>query len=285
MNPPLVDTHCHVHFAAYQNDADEVASRARAANITMITIGTQSTTSANAVAFARTHAGVYAAVGLHPNHLHRMPIDEDELPAFHTRAETFDMDFYRALAADEKVVGIGETGFDYYRLPEGVPLEEVKAKQEATFRQHLDLCTEIGKPVIVHCRDAHADVLRIFEEYLAAGKLARRGVLHCFTGTIEEAAAYTKLGFYISLSGISTFPAKKNQTENSLHAVARIVPPDQLLIETDSPYLTPPPHRGERNEPLYVQFVAQHLAAALGVSYEDFAARTTANAKRLFSIS
>src|SRR3989344_63309 len=248
MVAPLFDTHCHIHFSAYSTDANAVAARAREAGVTMITVGTQSTTSANAVEFARQHDGVFASVGLHPNHLFKMPIDEDELPAFNTRAERFDMDLYRTLAADPRVVGIGETGFDFYRLPEGVPLEEVKRTQEESFRLHLDLCEEVSKPVIVHCRDAHAEVTKIFEEYCGAGKLARRGVLHCFTGTVEEAQRYIELGFYVSLSGIATFPAKKNQVENPLHAVARAVPFEKLLIETDSPYLTPPPHRGERNE-------------------------------------
>ncbi len=284
MEPRIIDTHCHVHFAAYDADSRAVIEEALAAGIHMIVVGTQATTSKNAVVCAEQFGGVYAAVGLHPNHLHTMPIDEDELPTFLTRAEEFEMEYYRELAKHPKVVGIGETGFDAYRLPDGVSFDEVMQKQEKAFRQHLDLCTELGKPVIVHCRDAHSHVIRIFKEYLAAAKLDARGVLHCFTGTVEEAQEYVAMGFYISLSGIVTFPARKGQTENPLSSVARSVPRDKLVIETDSPYLTPMPHRGKRNAPSYVIHTAKHVAQLWGTTLEEVERQTTVNARRLFRI-
>ncbi len=280
----LIDTHCHVHFNAYAEDAEAVILRAQKAGIGMITIGTQRETSAAALVCAHAHEDVWAAVGLHPNHLHSAPPDPDELSVEQHKPEIFDMDFYRELARDPKVVGIGETGFDAYRVPEGLTFDEIMVAQERTFRAHLDLCTELHKPVIVHCRDAHAHVARIFEEYCGAGKLEARGVLHCFTGTVAEAERYTKMGFYISLSGIATFPPRKTETENKFVAIARAVPHDRLLIETDSPYLTPPPFRGKRNEPLYVQYVANFVAHAWGVSLEEAAEQTLKNSRQLFQI-
>lgn len=286
MNPKFFDTHTHVHFAAFADDSREATQRALDDGVWMVTVGTQSTTSERAVAHANSFEhGVFASVGLHPNHLHAMPIDEHEGPSFISRAETFDSDLYRTLARDPKVVAFGETGFDLYRLPEGLDPAEVLATQEKVFRQHLDLCDELNKPVIIHCRDAHAHVSRVVGEYLAAGRLPARGILHCFTGTVAEALAHVANGFYISLSGIAAFPPRKNETENSLWPVARAVPADRLLIETDAPYLTPPPHRGQRNEPHYVMHVATAVAQARGVSTEELAAQTTANARAVFSLT
>lgn len=285
MKPQFIDTHCHVHFAAYKEDADAVTRRALDAGVGLITVGTQSTTSANAILHAEKFSNVWAAIGLHPNHLHKMHIDEDELPGFLTRAETFDADQYRELAKNPKVVAFGETGFDAFRLPEGFTLAEVMAAQEKNFRAHLDICHELNKPIIIHCRDAHEITTRILEEYLAAGKLERRGVLHCFTGTAAEAARYTALGFYVSLSGIVAFPPRKGQIENPLREVVRTMPHKLLLIETDAPYLSPPPHRGERNEPLYVKFVADVIAEEWQTSAIEVGEQTTANAAKLFGLN
>lgn len=285
MTPRFFDTHTHVHFAAFKDDSQQATQRALDDRVWMVTVGTQSTTSKRAVAHAHSfERGVFASVGLHPNHLHTMPIDEHEGSAFTSRAEIFDVDFYRALARDPKVVAFGETGFDLYRLPEGLDHAQVLATQERVFRQHLDLCDELNKPVIIHCRDAHDHVLRVVGEYLAAGRLRARGILHCFTGTVDEALAHAANDFYISLSGIAAFAPRNNETENSLWPVARVVPKDRLLIETDAPYLTPPPHRSERNEPHFVMHVASAVAQARGVSVEELAAFTTANAMRIFQI-
>lgn len=276
----LIDTHSHVHFAAFKNDIDEVLDRARAADVGMITVGTLQKTSVEAVAFAHAHENVWAAVGLHPNNIHFIPPSEDEGVGH----ENFDYEFYKKLARDEKVVAIGETGMDAYRIPEGFDREQVLREQEEIFRRHLDLCDEVNKPVIIHVRDAHEQVIRVLSEYVNAGKLARRGVMHCFTGTPEQAEKYLELGMYISIPGIITFPPKKSEAENSLYAVARMIPADRILIETDCPYLTPVPHRGERNEPSYVKFTAEHIAHVRGINFEEFAAQTTKNACRLFDL-
>ncbi|MBF8280548.1 MAG: Hydrolase TatD [Candidatus Magasanikbacteria bacterium] len=282
----LIDTHCHIHFKAYDADMDEVITRSLAASVSMITIGTQSTTSKNGVAVADANDGVWCAVGLHPNHLFSVPIDEAELPSFMTRAEDFDAAYYRTLArSSKKVVAIGECGLDYYRIPEELDPMVVKEKQERVFRQHLDLCEELSLPVVVHVRDAHEEVIRLLKEYREADKLKRGGVIHCYSGTWEQAQRYFELGFFISFTGTITFPPRKGESENAVWETIRAAPLEMIMIETDAPYLTPIPHRGKRNEPTYVKFVAEKIAELKGVTFDKVGAQTTANAEKLFGIS
>ena len=276
----LFDTHSHVHFDAFKNDINEVLSRAREAGVAMVTVGTLQKTSREAVAFAREHEHVWAAVGLHPNNIHFIVPSEDEGAG----SEDFDYNFYRDLARDPKVVAIGETGMDAFRIPDGFEREEVLREQRRVFRLHLDLCDELGKPVIIHVRDAHEEVIAVLREYVDSGKLARRGIMHCFTGTPEQAREYIALGMYISIPGIITFPPKKGEAENSLVAALRVVPRDRLVVETDCPYLSPVPHRGIRNEPSFVVHTATEVGRLWGVSYEEVAAQTTENALRIFRI-
>jgi TatD DNase family protein len=276
----LVDSHSHVHFDAFKDDVGDVLERAREAGVAMVTVGTMQKTSRGAVAFAADHENIWAAVGLHPNNIHFILPSEDE----GSGREDFDYNFYLELARDPNVVAIGETGMDAYRIPDGFEREEVLKEQERVFRLHLDLCDELGKPVIIHVRDAHEEVTRVLREYVSAGKLARRGIMHCFTGTPEQARAYVELGMYVSIPGIITFPPKKGETENSLIAAMRIVPRDRLLVETDCPYLAPVPHRGVRNEPSFVVHTATEVGRLWGVSYDEVAAQTTENALRIFNI-
>lgn len=298
----LIDTHCHVHFNAYKHDMDEVIERTLSKGVFMITVGTQSTTSANGLAVAQKHDGMWATVGLHPNHLceqefldtqeseesKESEVSEDVeifVSKIKTRCETFDHAYYLGLARHPKCVAIGECGLDYYRLPSNVDREEVIAKQKATVRAHFDLADEVGLPVVIHCRDAHADQLAIVREYVSAGKLQRRGVVHCFTGTLEEAQAYIELGLLISFTGVITFPPRKTDGLISpLQKVVRDLPLEYMMIETDAPYLTPIPHRGERNEPWMVEFVAQKISELKHISVEEVSRVTTENAKRLFAI-
>jgi len=275
-----IDTHCHVHFDVFKNDVADVLSRAREAGVGMIVVGTLHKTSRQAALFAREHENVWAAVGLHPNNIHFIAPSEDE----GSGREDFDYDFYRDLARDPRVVAIGETGMDAYRIPDGFEREEVLKEQERVFRLHLDLCEELGKPVIIHVRDAHEEVTRVLAEYVSAGKLARRGIMHCFTGTPEQACRYVELGMYISIPGIITFPPKKGETENSLVAALRVVPRDRLLVETDSPYLAPVPHRGVRNEPAYVVSTAEKIAEILGIDHGECAETLVANARRVYAL-
>lgn len=301
---PMIDTHCHVHFNAYKEDMDDVVRRTLEKGVRMITVGTQATTSANGLRLAERHEGVWASVGLHPNHLCEQEFyDEQEGDAvpgeshptpgvlgtpgvrIKTRCETFDHATYLELARHPKCVAIGECGLDYYRLPEHLDRVELIAQQKVSVRQQFDLAHEVGLPVIIHCRDAHADQQAIIREYAEAGKLQRRGVIHCFTGTLEEAKAYVELGFLISFTGVITFPPRKSEGPISpLQTVVRDLPIEHMMIETDAPYLTPVPHRGERNEPWMVTFVAEKISELKKVSLEEVSHVTTENAKRLFGI-
>ena len=283
----LFDTHCHVQFHSYKNDIDEVIKRTLDKGVFMITVGTQSDTSRTAIEIAERYDGVWASIGLHPYHLHEQEF-ADENETIHTRTEKFDLDLFRKLAQDPKCVAIGEFGLDYFHMPPNVSREEVIREQKETVRAQFDLATEMNLPVIIHCRDAYEDQLEMVEEYVKAGKLARRGVVHCFVGTQEIADKFIALGFYISFTGILTFPPRKDEKgEDGLSPIQRIaknVPLERLLVETDAPYLTPVPHRGERNEPWMVQFVAEKIAELKGIDVEEVARVTTGNAKRLFLI-
>ncbi len=285
MNFELIDSHCHVHFEAYKKDMDEVIKRSLENGVAMITIGTQSTTSENAIKVAEKYDGLWATIGLHPNHLHVQEFyDQDELPPekqgtekIKTRAEKFDADFYRNLANHPKVVGIGEFGLDYYRLPPGVDREQMIADQKATCLEQLKFASTVEKPVIIHSRDAFDDQIELIRREIEHGGLKCRGVIHSFTGSAREAAAYGELGFYIGLNGILTF-------SKDLQKEVASIPIEQILLETDAPYLSPPPHRGERNEPWYVKFVAEKLAEVKGLSLEEINKTTTENTCRLFGL-
>ena len=286
----LIDSHCHVHFNAYKDDMDEVIKRTLDHGVFMITVGTQKDTSAHGLEVAQRYDGMWATVGLHPNHTVEQEFwDNDELspeeqatPKIKTRAEHFDMDYYRELAKHPKCVGIGEFGLDYYRIPEGVDREEVIRRQEETVRAQFDLASEMNKPVVIHCRDAYPQQAVMIREAIEAGKLARRGVIHCFTGTLEEAQTFIELGFYISFSGVITFPPLRRVGANAYNDVIKNIPLGKILIETDCPYVAPVPHRGKRNEPQYVKYVAQKIAELRGLSFEEVEGQTTKNARKLF---
>ncbi|MBI4281045.1 TatD family hydrolase [Candidatus Uhrbacteria bacterium] len=281
MSFQYIDSHCHVHFRAYDNDRDEVMDRARRAGIGLITVGTDQATSGAAAALAEREDGVWATVGLHPHHLFDWYHDQNEEPEL--TVESFDPERYRSLAGHPKVVAIGEVGLDFFRIPAKAKAEEVRLRQRETFRAQLDLADELQLPVVIHCRDAHAEVRQILQQYLDQGKLSRRGVIHCFTGTAAEAEAYLPLGFYVSFSGIITFPPRKSE-KNTLAEAVEKVPLDRLLVETDAPYLAPAPHRGERNEPLFVQFTVQRMAEIKKVNLLDIIAVTRTNTRKLFQI-
>ncbi|PIX61869.1 hydrolase TatD [Candidatus Uhrbacteria bacterium CG_4_9_14_0_2_um_filter_41_50] len=280
MTHKLIDTHCHVNFQAYKDDAKDVIARSLEDEIAMITVGSQSDTSKTAIELAEKYDGVWAAIGLHPNHLYEQKfIDEQELKAnafVKTRSEKFDFAYYAGLAHHPKVVAIGENGLDYYRLPDG-DQAQMKEDQKRTARAHIDLASEVNKPIIVHVRDAHADQYEILKLAIEEGKLVRRGVIHCFTGTYDEAQKYIELGFMISFTGILTF-------SKELQAVAKELPLSSIMVETDAPYLAPTPHRGKRNEPAYVKHVAEKLAEIKGLSFDEVAKVTTENAIRFFDL-
>ncbi len=280
-----IDAHSHINFNAYKDDAEAVIRRARKDGTGMLAVGSQITTSARAVDYAEAHDDIWAVVGLHPTHLFKHFVDDDEV-RYESDHEIFDPDAYRALARrSSKVVAIGECGLDYYRAPEDVPLEQVKRRQEETFRAQVDLARELDLPIMVHCRDAHDDLAGILEEYVTAGKNIR-GNIHCFTGTGAEAARYLNLGFYISFTGIITYKPKQAEIEKgeTLQDVVKKIPLERILIETDAPYLSPVPFRGKRNEPAYVKHVGEQVAALKGITVEEVEAQTLANTRALFGL-
>jgi len=253
----LVDSHCHLDFPDFQAERDDVVARARQAGVgLMLTICTHVSRFAQVHDAAMAYDNVYCTLGIHPHHA----AEEWDHSDTATLVE---------LARRPKVVGIGETGLDYFYD------KSPRDQQQESFRRHLRACLETGLPVIVHTRDAEADTMRILKEEGAGGRL--KGVLHCFSSSRQLAEEALEFGFHISFSGILTF--KKSE---ELRETARMVPMERLLVETDAPYLAPVPMRGKRNEPAFVAHTARHLAAVKGVTVEEMAAVSTANFLRLF---
>jgi TatD DNase family protein len=255
----LIDTHCHLDWRPFDADRAEVIRRAVDAGVArMVTIGADVASSRRAVALAEEYAAVYASVGVHPNDAG--DFGENNLNEL------------RDLAQHPKVVAIGEIGIDHY-WKRVAPDAQARA-----FRMQLELADEVGKPVIVHNRDATEEVLSILSgHYAGHSSPATRGVLHSFSGDIAVAQRAFEFGFLIGFTGPVTF-----KKADVLREVARAVPLDRFVVETDAPFLTPEPRRGRRNEPAYVRYTAARIATLRGLSMEELAEQTTANAMRLF---
>lgn len=251
----MIDTHCHLEMDAFDEDREDVIKRAREAGLdAIITIGSDFEGCRGAVELANKYDFIYAAVGIHPHD-----------------AKDFNEDIFSQIkewSKNKKVAAIGEIGLDYHydHSPRDV--------QKDVFKKQLYYAKEANLPVIVHSREAKRDTLKILEESGIA-----KGVMHCFSGDMEMAERAMGMGFYISIAGPVTF-----KNANKLRDIARAIPDDYLLIETDAPYLTPEPLRGERNEPAFVVHTARFIAELRGISYEDIERITTLNAKRLFGI-
>jgi TatD DNase family protein len=252
----LVDSHCHLDFPEFAPELDAVVERAMAAGVGLcVSIGTTLEGFPRVRAVAERFDSVWCSVGIHPHEAEKEPLQDAQALI--------------TLAQGPKVVGIGETGLDYFY--EHSP----RAAQQKNFRLHIAAARELGLPLIVHTRDAEDDTIEILRDEMVRGTFT--GLIHCFTGTKKLADAALDLGFYISVSGIATF--KKSE---ELRAVIREVPLEHLLVETDAPFLAPVPHRGKRNEPAFVARTADVLAQLKGVSGEDLAAQTTQNFFSLF---
>ena len=281
MTPFLIDSHCHLHFPAYQTDLDAVLLRMQEKRIWGITVGTSAKTSEEGIRFSEKHETIFASVGYHPEYLtsaYRDPLEGE--------VEDFSIEEIERFArSSERVVAIGETGLDFFRIDEGRDREEAKKIQEDAFRAQLRLASKLKKPLIIHCRDALTRLAEVVKEEQDAG-FHVEGVVHCFTGTWSEAQPLLALGLHLSFTGIVTFPPKKNSDpEQHVQRVIERMSLERLLVETDAPWLTPIPHRGEKNEPSYVEFVAQKVAELRGISLGEVAAKTTENAVKLFKIS
>ncbi|MFA5754611.1 MAG: TatD family hydrolase [Patescibacteria group bacterium] len=282
----FIDTHAHVNFNAFKDDADEVIRRSLEADTWMILVGSEFKTSNRALACANKYEkGVYAAVGLHPIHLQEGPVDsqeEDNSYSFTPRFEEFDYGSYEKLAKFEKVVAIGEIGLDYYHLDPAKDLPAAKKKQQEVFAQQLLLARSLDLPVIIHCRQAHDDLVEILQEFKKEyGQIIPTdrpwGVVHCFSGDEDLAWKYFRLGLLISFTGLITFSKQWDD-------LIRKTPLDKIMIETDTPYMTPEPYRGQRNEPILVQYVANRIADIKGIKLEKVAEVTSNTAKSLFRL-
>lgn len=255
--PQIVDSHCHLDFPDFDGEHEALIARARAAGVTrMVTICTRLRHEPRVRAIAEAHEGVFYAAGTHP-----MSAAEEPMATVEELV---------ALAAHPKFVGIGETGLDYHYTPESAPV------QQESLRIHIEAARRTGLPLIIHARDADADMARILTEEHRAG--AYGCVMHCFSSGPELAQAALDLGFYLSMSGIAAFPKSAE-----LRAIFAAAPLERILLETDSPYLAPPPFRGKRNEPAYTAHTAAKGAEVFGLPLANFAAATSANFDRLFA--
>ena len=255
----LIDTHAHLDDEQFREDLPAVLERAATGGVSAIAVGITAASSERCVELAARHASIHATVGVHPNEI--------------LQAAPGDWDRVRELATRPRVVGVGETGLDRYW--DKTPF----ATQEEWFVRHLELGRELDLAVVIHCRDAEADVVRLLGEAFARhGPI--RGVMHSFSGAQATADACLSMGLYLSFAGMLTY-----KNAQALRDVAARVPRDRLLVETDSPYLSPVPLRGKRNEPANVAHTAACLAGLHGVSAEAMADLTTANARRLFGLS
>ncbi|MSU75650.1 MAG: TatD family deoxyribonuclease [Candidatus Magasanikbacteria bacterium] len=308
----MIDTHAHVHFNAYKADMDEVIKRSLNKGVIMNLVGTQSDTSQRGIEVAEKYDGVYASIGLHPEHLFSKHVDEEET-SFQSREESFDYEYYKKLAQHPKVIGIGECGMDFYRIPEGMTKEQMLPRQKEVFLQHIKLAQEMDLPMVIHCREAHSELIEVLtrvngeRDLSLPSPLPRRGgdgdsfspqqrrereersrvlgTIHCYTSNWQNAQKYLSMGFYIGFTGVITFPPLKAnpQAQFELLEVVRQMPLDRILLETDCPYLSPVPYRGKRGEPWMVEATAQKIAELRGMSLEEVMLATTENAKRLFT--
>ncbi len=289
----MFDCHTHVQFAAFDNDWKPAIDRALAAGVSIINVGTQKDTSLRAVEIANLYpSGVYAAIGLHPVHTTKSFHDAQELgggaaaKAFVSRGEEFDHAFYRKLAEDPRVVALGECGFDYYRPTGDVAV--YKEKQRAVFFEHVMIAQKTNKALMIHCRpskgtdDAYEDLLAALIEWQFP---ANRCVLHFYVGSLAMTKKFLEApsagsgqgGFNFEFGGVITFA-------RDYDAQIRAIPAERLLTETDAPYVSPTPYRGQRNEPAYVSEVVKKLAEIKGITYDEMANITDANARRIFNI-
>jgi TatD DNase family protein len=281
MKPFLIDSHCHLHFPAYDANREDVLRRMREKNIWAITVGTNLATSRSGIVFAEQHDDVFATVGYHPEHLTSSYVDEHEPHD----SSPFSIDSFVPIPeASKKVVAIGETGLDFYRIDEGIDAEEAAQKQEFAFREHLRLAHKTGLPLVIHCRDAFHRLATVIQDELNQGNRVE-GVIHCYTGSWEDAKSLIDLGLHIGFTGIVTYKPKMDaDPEKSLLRVIERMPMERLLVETDAPWLAPEPHRGKQNEPTYVEYVARKVAELRGMDFDAVAEQTTENAMELFEL-
>jgi TatD DNase family protein len=271
MKIEFIDIHAHLNFAAYDNDREAVISDLKDKNIAVINVGTQADTSSCAVKLADRYENLYAAIGLHPIHTSKSFHDEKELGSgnreFTSRGEIFDLNNYLNLGQSKKVVAIGECGLDYFRLD-----ENSKAKQEVAFLAQIELANNLGKPLMLHVRQAYSDALAILRKNAKVN-----GNFHFFAGTWEEAKMILDYGFNLSFTGVLTFTSDYDE-------VVKNTPIERIMSETDSPYVTPVPHRGKRNDPSKVVYVVKRIAEIKNLPLEQVKKQLLINARNFFRL-
>jgi TatD DNase family protein len=253
----IIDSHAHLDMEQFDSDRDEVVQRALSADVgQVITVGIDVNSSLKAISIAESYSPVFATVGIHP---HNADV-----------ADRRDLKRIQSICAEKKVVAIGEVGLDFYRNLSS------RDNQRERFKQQLDIAMRCNLPVVVHVREAHEEVLEILSSLRGDGS---RGVIHCFSGDIGLAEAFIEMGYLISIPGTVTF-----KNASLMHEVAAGIPLDTMLLETDSPFLSPIPYRGRRNEPSLVVHTAQKVADIRGITLEEIATRTSENARQLFGL-
>ncbi len=267
MLPRAIDVHGHVQFEAFAQDWKDVVDRTLASDTWIVIPSTQLATSQRAIDIAQKFSeGVYAAVGFHPTHV-KGP-----------RGNVYRESDFAVLLSDSKVVAVGECGLDYFRMDQSRREEWIPLQQDV-LRSHFRLATAHNLPLIIHCRDAYDDLIALLRQEIQHGNIPKRGLIHCYLSDWDHAQQFLELGFSLSFTGIITFTK-----DEKLLDVVRNIPMNRFCIETDAPYLTPVPHRGKRNEPLYVEFIAQKVAELKGISRDEVLAATVANARAMFGI-
>lgn len=286
MTPFLIDSHAHINFNSYKDDGHEVIKRTLKEGVWLVNVGAQYSTSRRAVEYAEKYSqGVYAAVGIHPSHIHQDNLKQDKGAQEESRElEEFKPGKYQELLANPKTVAMGEIGLEY-----GDEISQAaRDKQKQVLLEQLELAQQMDKSVIFHCRKAYDDLIEILDclsnncancpfSCPGAGGKKIRGVVHCFMGRWSQAEKLMEMGFYFGFNGLITYARDYDK-------VIRNLPLERILLETDCPYLTPVPHRNKRNEPLYIKHVAEKIAEIKGIKIEEVAKQTVNNTRELFGI-
>jgi TatD DNase family protein len=286
----MIDVHCHLQFKAFENDYDEVIKNAFGAGITkIINTGTQLSSSRSAVEFAEKYDKLYAIVGVHPHHADKIRTNPDVVEETEEKKEksekkkvndTFWLKELEKLTKHPKVLAIGEIGLDYFSYKSNGIVHPTLQKE--IFIQQIELAHRVGLPLQIHNRLAGEDVIEILKHHKQSLQ-TNPGMFHCFAGTKEVLKEALNLGFCIGFDGNSTYKGLAPKETVELSELAKLTPLDRIVIETDAPYLTPIPHRGERNEPKYAILTAQFIASCKGVSYEELVERTDKNVYTMFT--
>jgi len=283
--PKYIDTHAHLQFSNFNGDREEVIKRTLNSGMWVVNSGSNSETSKKAIEIAENYKkGVYATVGIHPSHVFKKSqltnnkLQEKELGE-DCGVDFFDKEKMQSLAVHQKCVAIGECGLEYFSSGEAINNSN---EQEKMFLQHIELASEIKKPLVIHCRNAYADIIRILRENRNKLLDDRPGVMHFFAGTESDMYELLDLGFIFSFGGAITFPPKKGQED--IAGLVYKAPFEAIMLETDCPFVAPVPYRSKRNEPLYAIETAKKIAEIKNVSLGEVADITTGNALRFFAI-